>query len=163
MKIFWINMFFAALLFAAIGCKEKTPANVDSSSPVSEVNAESQPATQSGEPAAISFEKTEYDFGAVEEGEMVVYSFAFTNSGNVPLVIQSATSSCGCTVPEPPKDPIPPGESGKIEVKFNTTGRPNQQNKTITIMANTEPQRTLLKIKGTVLPKDQAMGPVRRN
>jgi len=163
MKLLWINIFFAALVCAASGCKGKTSGNESASAVASEEATESTSDIQNSEPAQITFEEMEYDFGTVMEGEMVVHAFTFTNTGNVPLVIQSATSSCGCTVPEPPKDPIPVGESGKIEVRFNTAGRPNQQSKTITVIANTEPQRTLLKIKGTVIPKDQAMGPVRRD
>ena len=63
--------------------------------------------------------------------------FKFTNTGNAPLMITNATSSCGCTVPNPPKDPIAPGEDGELLVKFNGTGQ-NQVTKTITVMANTE-------------------------
>jgi hypothetical protein len=63
--------------------------------------------------AEITFEKAEFDFGTINEGEMVSHTYYFTNTSNVPLIIQNAAPSCGCTVPEWPKDPIPPGGSGQ--------------------------------------------------
>lgn len=156
-------MIFAALL--AAGCQTKSSEYQDSAAMSQQASSQDvQAAAENVQPAEISFEEKEYDFGTVNEGETVVHTFVFTNTGEVPLIIQNATASCGCTVPEWPKEPVPAGETGKIEVKFNTTGRPNQQSKTITITANTEPKMTNLKIKGMVQPKtDQAMGPVRRN
>jgi len=107
-----------------------------------------------GEAAVISFEQTEYDFGTVEEGDVVNYTFKFTNTGKVPLLINKATATCGCTVPQWPKDPVGVGETGEIQVKFNTTNRRNMQTKYVNINANTKPEVTRLKISGNVLPKE---------
>jgi hypothetical protein len=103
----------------------------------------------------FSTESTVFDFGRVNEGEIVNHIFKFTNTGQSPLVIDKATASCGCTVPEWPKHPIGVGETGEIKVRFDTKGKPNQQIKTISIMANTEPTLTRLRIKGFVAPKNQ--------
>jgi len=102
--------------------------------------------------AAFDFGQMEFDFGSVKEGEVVEHTFEFTNVGDVPLVIQRATATCGCTVPEWPKEPISAGETGQIKVKFNSKGRKNLQTKYVNILANTNPQQTRLKITGTVLP-----------
>lgn len=102
----------------------------------------------------FTFQEMEYDFGTINEGQMVNHTYEFTNTGEVPLVIKNASASCGCTVPEWPKEPIAPGGTGKIEVKFDTKGKPNQQTKTVTITANTNPTVTRLKLKGMVTPKD---------
>ena len=103
--------------------------------------------------ASISFDKKEYDFGTVNEGEIVETIFKVTNSGTTDLVITNATGSCGCTVPVWPKAPIKPGETGDIAVKFNTSGKPNRQMKTVTLTANTESGREVLTLRGSVTPK----------
>lgn len=110
----------------------------------------------------FSAESTEFDFGIVSEGDIVNHKFKFKNTGQSPLVIDKATASCGCTVPDWPKHPIGVGETGEIKVRFDTKGKPNQQIKTISIMANTEPTLTRLRIKGFVTPKNQqTAGPVK--
>ena len=106
------------------------------------------------EVAVISFESTEYDFGTVNEGDIVDYTFRFTNTGSTPLVINKATATCGCTVPQWPRDPILPGGKGEIEVKFNSKNRKNLQTKYVNINANTKPEVTRLKITGNVLAAD---------
>jgi hypothetical protein len=103
--------------------------------------------------ASISFDKKEYDFGTVNEGEIVETVFKVTNSGTTDLVITNATGSCGCTVPVWPKAPIKPGKTGDIAVKFNTSGKPNRQMKTVTLTANTESGREVLTLRGSVTPK----------
>ena len=103
--------------------------------------------------ASISFDKKEFDFGTVNEGEIVETVFKVTNSGTTDLVITNATGSCGCTVPIWPKAPIKPGETGDIAVKFNTSGKPNRQMKTVTLTANTESGREVLTLRGSVTPK----------
>ena len=107
----------------------------------------------------MTFEKTEHDFGTIEQGTPQETVFKFKNTGNGPLIITSATSSCGCTVPDPPKDPIPAGESSEMLVKFNGNGQ-NQVTKTITVKANTAKGSELVKIKAFVNPKGAApLGP----
>ena len=103
--------------------------------------------------ALIAFDKKVYDFGTVNEGEVVETVFTVTNTGKNNLVITNAQPSCGCTVPVWPKEPIKPGDTGEIKVKFNTSGKPNRQNKTITLTTNTESGREVLTLKGSVTPK----------
>ena len=110
----------------------------------------------------INFENVEYDFGTINEGDIVEHTFAFTNTGDSPLLIEKATASCGCTVPKWPNDPIPVGETGEIQVRFDSKNKPNQQIKTITITANTDPSITRLRIKGFVTPQQQTAGPVKQ-
>jgi hypothetical protein len=110
----------------------------------------------------FQFENTEFDFGTVNEGEIVNHIFEFTNTGKSPLIIDKAVASCGCTVPDWPRYPIGVGETGEIKIRFDTKNKPNQQIKTISITANTEPTLTRLRIKGFVTPKDQQIaGPVK--
>lgn len=109
----------------------------------------------------ISFEKVEHDFGTINEGQKVLYTYKFKNTGEAPLIIQSAQPSCGCTVPEWSKDPIPVGGEGFVKAEFDSNGKPNIQNKTITVTANTWPKTTTLRFKAMVTPKDQAQGPTK--
>jgi len=106
--------------------------------------------------AELSFEEPAYDFGEVREGTIVAHDYHFTNSGQAPLLISSARSTCGCTVPQWPRDPIPPGEQGVIEVRFNTENKPHRQSKPITIVANTYPSTTKLFLNGFVIPEKEA-------
>ena len=103
----------------------------------------------------ITFEETEHDFGTIDQGTAVEHTFKFTNTGKAPLVITNATSSCGCTVPTWTREPIAPGETGEMLVKFNGSGQ-NQVSKTVTITANTEAGTEQLKIKAFVTPPTQS-------
>jgi len=103
----------------------------------------------------MSFGKSEHDFGTIKEGDKVDYTFDFKNSGESDLIITDAKGSCGCTVPEFPKDPIKPGKSGKIKVSFNSAGKPGMQSKTVTITTNTATGKEILTIKSSVTPKAQ--------
>ncbi|MGS2762023.1 DUF1573 domain-containing protein [Sinomicrobium sp. M5D2P9] len=86
----------------------------------------------------LEFDKKEHDFGTIQRGTAVETVFKLTNTGDAPLVITNATSSCGCTIPEYPKDkPIAPGESAELLVKYNGSGI-NKVTKTVTITTNTE-------------------------
>lgn len=117
------------------------------------VKAKERDEKSSKEAATIEFDKTVFDFGVANEGDIVDVEFTVTNSGNTDLVISRATPSCGCTVPEWPKAPIKPGASEKVVAKFNTTGKPGVANKAITLFTNTAKGREVLRIKGTVTPK----------
>lgn len=103
--------------------------------------------------AEISFDKEVYDFGTVNEGDVVEHDFLVTNSGKSDLIITNAKASCGCTVPTWPKEAIAPGESAGVKVKFNTSGKPNKQSKTITLTTNTAKGIETVKITGMVTPK----------
>jgi hypothetical protein len=98
----------------------------------------------------LVFREYEHDFGKVTEGEKVGYVFTFENQGKGNLVILSATTSCGCTIPKYDIKPIAPGESGNIEVIFDTSGRNGMQTKTITVKSNATTPVILLKITADV-------------
>jgi hypothetical protein len=100
--------------------------------------------------ARIVFKEYEHHFGKVTEGEKISYIFRFDNTGTSNLVIASANTTCGCTVPNYSTKPIPPGKSGNIEVVFNTSGRNGMQTKTITVKSNAKPPVVLLKITAEV-------------
>lgn len=87
----------------------------------------------------MTFEQTVHNFGQITQGEKVEYSFKFTNTGKKDLLIQNAVSSCGCTVPEWPKEPVKPGESGYLKVVFDSHGKEGFTEKEISIKANTDP------------------------
>lgn len=106
------------------------------------------------EAAQITFEEEVFDFGTVKEGEIVEHTFTFTNTGKIPLVISEARATCGCTVPEWPKDPIEPGGKSEIRVKFDTNGKKDKQSKPVTITANTYPAQTQVLIFGFVEGKE---------
>jgi hypothetical protein len=107
----------------------------------------------------IEFDKLVNDYGEIEYMSDGACSFEFTNIGEGPLVLTNVRSSCGCTVPEWPKDPIKPGEKGEIKVKYNTRS-PGNFNKTVTVYSNGQPSPIILRIKGSVKPKESA--PVQR-
>ncbi len=97
------------------------------------------------------FDKVEHDFGKMTPGTVVKETFYFQNVGDVPLIITNARASCGCTLPEYPKNtPIAPAEKGEITVEFNSTGKIGQQNKTVTLFSNVKGGKTELKIYASV-------------
>ena len=100
----------------------------------------------------ITLDKKVFDFGTVNDGDIVETTFTLTNTGKSPLVITDAKTTCGCTVPSWPKDkPIAPGESTGITVKFNTAGKGGgRQVKDVTLFTNTAVGREILKLKGIV-------------
>lgn len=110
--------------------------------------------------AKIDFSKEVHDYGDVKYGADGTCSFEFKNTGTAPLIISNAKGSCGCTVPEWPKEPINPGQKAEIKVKYDTK-RPGAINKSVTITSNAanEPSK-VIRIKGNVLPKPEGGAPV---
>lgn len=104
---------------------------------------------------AMSVDRTEHDFGKIPDTAPVETKFVITNTGDEPLLITNAQGSCGCTVPEYPKDPIPPGESRDMKVSFNPSGKVGVNNKTVTITANTDPAQTIIYVKSDVIQSAQ--------
>ena len=98
----------------------------------------------------IAFPVMEHNFGKVMQNSENTYVFKFTNSGSEPLVISNAQGSCGCTVPSYPKEPIAPGATGNIDVVYKPGKQENAQQKQVTVVANTEPKQTILRIKANV-------------
>ncbi|MCB0553375.1 MAG: DUF1573 domain-containing protein [Phaeodactylibacter sp.] len=138
---------------------EKSVEEIKSQGPISNADIIRSPVT-ADEPidtvnvAKIEFEETSFDFGEVKEGAIVEHSFSFTNTGKAPLLINNARSTCGCTIPDWPKEPIPPGEKGEISVRFDTHNKHNQQSKPITVTANTYPATSRVFLSGFVHPAD---------
>ncbi|WP_338872445.1 DUF1573 domain-containing protein [Spirosoma sp. SC4-14] len=131
----------AAVSFGQISCDNRK-------------QGESAKATASGKMPKITFEeKGIYDFGTLTEGDTVEHTFKFVNTGEFPLIINNITASCGCTTPEWPREPIAPGQTSSIRVRFNSRGKSGEQNKTVTIFANTDPSMTDLQFKALVNPK----------
>ncbi len=101
----------------------------------------------------LAFSESSRDFGDITQGEKVEHVFKFENKGDTPLIISNVAASCGCTVPNWPKDPIPPGEKGEIKVTFNSAGKMGKQNSVVRIYSNaTEPIEKVSMISN-VLPK----------
>ena len=99
--------------------------------------------TDSINPPVISFDEEHFDFGEITDGAIIEHDFNFKNTGKAPLIIHDVRSSCGCTIPEKPKDPVLPGETGKISVVFNSKGKGGSEQKVfkrIYIIANTYPE-----------------------
>lgn len=104
---------------------------------------------------AMQFDTTSHDFGSLIEGEIVSYTFKFSNKGDGPLLIKSASASCGCTVPSYSKEPTLPGDEGKIVVEFDTRGKLGTNHKTISIRSNSNPPVTILNIFAEVVRADE--------
>ena len=91
-----------------------------------------------GKYPVMTFATKEHDFGLIKTDSEVNYSFTFKNTGQADLIISRAVGSCGCTIPEYPKDPIKAGGSGKIDVSFNSANKHGNQQKSVTIYTNTK-------------------------
>ena len=142
----YLKIFFFSTILFAISCDDNANKKETKSG-----NSSSSTMMSSSESPIMSFDKTLHDFGTIQEGETVETVFTFTNSGKTDLIIVDARGSCGCTVPDYPKNtPIAPGESGKIRVSFDSNNKPNMQQKTVTISANTDSGRETIRIKALV-------------
>jgi len=180
-SLFVKSLLACSLVLVAMSCKDRNAekriaelesrinqleGNKTSASPTPAPTPETQPITDQkpeGPLPVFEFEKTDHDFGTINEGQVVEYTYKFKNTGEAPLIIQGAQGSCGCTVPEWSSTPIPPGGTGFVKAKFDSSGKPNIQNKTVTVTANTWPKQTVLRFKAMVLAKAQApdAGPVK--
>ncbi len=129
------SVFFA---FAANAQAEKTAAPAPA------------PAAAPASTAEMTFEVEEYNFGTIKQGEVVTREFTFTNSGKEDLIITNAQGSCGCTVPQWPKEAVKKGAKNVIKVTFNSAGKMGLQDKTVTITSNAKNSPRVLHLKGTV-------------
>lgn len=139
------------MAFAFTSCKDNAADKVSEDN----VAAAAERDAEAGKFPVITFEESVYDFGTIEQGAPQEHVFKFTNTGETDLIIVDAKSSCGCTVPEYPKTPVAPGESGELLVKFNGSGK-NQVSKTVTITANTQSGKETISIKAFVNAKEGA-------
>jgi hypothetical protein len=101
--------------------------------------------------AVMHFSKLEHDFGTINPDDVVETTFTFTNNGEANLVISKAAGSCGCTVPDYPKEPIAPGQKATVKVSFNPKGKMGMQNKTVTLTTNTEAGFEKLTVKANIV------------
>jgi len=153
------NWLIAVLLIVS-ACgqpKEKLPSGEEKLSPDIVTNtataSEQAASPETKTPPEFTFETSNHHFGEIEEGEKVSYVFKFTNTGGSDLVIASAQGSCGCTVPEYPKEPVKPNQKGEIKVTFDSSGKPGMQSKTVTLVANSVPATKVLTISAEVKQK----------
>ena len=151
-----------ALLSLTTACKkDSTTENNSGADTIAveqpEANMNQVPVVQAaanGKFAVMTFDHDVHDFGTIQQGDKPTYDFAFKNTGESDLIITSAKGSCGCTVPEYPKTPIKPGESGNIKVSFDSKGKSGATTKTVSIMCNTAEGTKILTIKANIeVPK----------
>ena len=141
-------LFVTALSFTA--CRNANNSTNETST-VSVGNTSSKVAP--ADAAVITFERDIYDFEKIAQGEKVQHEFKFKNTGKSPLIISNATATCGCTIPETPKEPILPGKEGIIKVVFNSEGKMGMQDKVVTVTSNANPNVSTVHLVGEVLEK----------
>jgi hypothetical protein len=107
---------------------------------------------QDSDSARFSFDKVKHDFGDILQGKTVEFVFSFTNTGNLPLIVSNIFTTCGCTAPTWPREPVLPNGLSEIKIAFNSTGKIGVQNKVITIMSNAAGGPHYLRISANILP-----------
>jgi hypothetical protein len=140
-----IILIWALVVMFGLGCGDGTAVN-------SAGSAQKEKSTGTSE---LIFREYQHDFGKVSEGEKLSYTFIFNNKGTSDLIISSATTTCGCTVPKYDKKPIAPGANGNMEVVFDTSGRSGMQTKIITVKSNASVPVVLIKITAEVVTTDK--------
>ncbi len=151
LKVFIITGIVAVSL---ISCDVRTKDKIADGSDTSKT-AETESPRSPSIPTTVEIIDSVFDFGKIAEGEVVEYSFRFKNNGTQPLIINNASASCGCTIPEKPEAPVKPGETSFIKVKFNSEGRPGTTHKTVTVTSNATPAFPELVMKGEVIAKSK--------
>ena len=164
-----LSALVVAIVFCLASCKNESASNSAAPAPAvttpsaspSANPAVTAPSVPTGPTTSMTFAEPTHDFGEIMDGDKVEHVFTFTNSGSEPLVISNAKGSCGCTVPDWPKDPIKPGDTGEIKVVYNSKNKGKvggkNENKTVTITANTNPPETRVFIKG-IVDKEETAG-----
>ena len=146
----FVFLAYAAITFAQVTNQPVTAPPAEQATPVNPNAAE------------ITFDKTVHDYGTVFQGADGTCEFKFTNTGKEPLILSKPQSSCGCTVPTWPQEPILPGKSDVIKVTYNTQNM-GPINKTVTVTSNAKTNRVVLSIKGTVIAKPAETVPTKTN
>jgi hypothetical protein len=149
-----------SLLALLCACNNEEAAEKDNKKDLLPTDLVTNPVSANGTDTSVvnslptmDFADTMHNFGSIKEGEVATYDFEFRNNGKTPLLISTASGSCGCTVPDYPREPIQPGSKGVIKVKFNSEGRPGHQEKTVTINTNSKKGMHMLYIKAEVASK----------
>lgn len=148
--LLWVTSLFVMITSCK---KEENKINdiqSDTNTIVTETISKSTPPSANGKYPELSFEKQEHDFGTIKQGDKVTYEFKFKNTGQADLLISDAKGSCGCTVPEYPKDALKPGESGVIKVSFNSAGKSGKQTKSVTLFCNIKEGKKVLHINSNI-------------
>lgn len=142
------KLFLIALCTAAFSaCQNKS---VESSATTTDSTLAETPLIAEADAPKVKVEQAIYEFGEITQGEKVSYTFKFKNVGKTPLIITNASATCGCTVPEYPKEPVKPGDSGEIKVTFDSTGKLGLQDKIVTVISNANPKFEELHLVGNV-------------
>ncbi len=139
-------LMFSIIFIFVISCKEKEERTTGGKYNIFN-HASANKAKKYKKTPVISFDRTEYNFGTLIQGERVSHTFYFTNSGGSNLIISNVETSCGCTAPKWPREAISPGKKGKIEIIFDSRGRSGIHDETIHVYANTQPNLTELFIR----------------
>lgn len=145
---------FALVTLTFTSCKNENASSKVKSENI-EAAAERDAEISKGVPV-VSWNEEEFDFGNLKQGEKVEHVFTLTNTGEGDLVITSARGSCGCTVPQWPKEAVKPGATADIKVVFNSTGKKNKTTNTVTLTTNTEKGNEVVRIKAFVEPKKES-------
>ena len=151
-KALYICLGFVILMTVVSCKKEYTVITNDTATSEIKMN-QTEISNVANEAPIMEFENREHNFGLIKEAAKVFYIFNFRNTGKSDLIISNAIGSCGCTIPEYPKQPIKVGETGKIKVSFNAAGKSGNQQKTVTITTNTAAGKELLTIRAIVKTK----------
>ena len=154
MKKIVLTIFIGSFLFSC-GNPENDEASFSVDLIDNPATAESNGNNKEDNAPFFEFVEEVKDFGQITQGEVISTSFRFRNVGKSDLLISSAQGSCGCTVPEWPKEPIKPGEEGVIDVTFNSDGKFGKMTKSITLVANTIPNTKVIALKGEVLTPEK--------
>ena len=165
--------FAAMFMFASCGSEGETQAQADARTEVTTPAADkaattptppaATPAAPTGPTTTMSFAETEFNFGKVVAGEKVSHTYTFTNTGEEPLIISNAKGSCGCTVPEWPREPIAVGGTGEVTVVFDSKNKKGPRNQKVTLTANTDPPQSFIYLKGEVEPDPNAPAATKPN
>lgn len=139
------------ILLFTVSCKQDNKNNGQISTEVVNNPVSADGSSDLDKLPKFEFANKTHDFGVIIEGEKVSYTFKYKNTGKSDLIISSAKGSCGCTVPKYNKEPLPAGKEGFVEVIFDSSGKNGMQSKTITLMANTQPNSEILTITGEVV------------
>lgn len=143
------NLLVFILAAGLLSCAPRSKESVDTDMVSIEATASGNAPT--GKAPSMKFETMSHDFGTISQGERVTTQFKFKNTGGTDLVISEAHGSCGCTVPEYPRKPIPPGGEDVISVEFNSEGKSGKNEKTVTLTTNCEPPNIILTIIADVV------------
>lgn len=139
-------IFILNFLIFLIGCDVRNKTSVEKNQPLKQQ-------IEITDPTTVQIIDSSYNFGKVADGEIVEYNYRFKNTGTKPLIVTNVSASCGCTVPEKPEQPIKPGETGFIKVKFDSKNRVGNAHKTVTVSSNAEPAFPELLLTGEVTEK----------